>query len=163
MATDIGRRTWQQTSATDIGIGLLVSHQRLRFRCRRWWSQCWLNGGFIGEIRSQSRLPPSGGIRAGGSNRLFPAFRHHLSKLCSADEKPQACKLEQSELGQALNGCKRIVEQCASRAQRFAVKVDGIKPYPMEGKALAPTRVTLRSIIVSGMSCKQANDVLRCT
>ena len=24
MATDIGRRTWQQTSATDIGIGLLV-------------------------------------------------------------------------------------------------------------------------------------------
>ena len=35
MATDIGRRTWQQTSATDIGIGLLVSHQRLRFRCRR--------------------------------------------------------------------------------------------------------------------------------
>ena len=105
----------------------------------------------------------SGGIRAGGSNRLFPAFRHHLSKLCSADEKPQACKLEQSELGQALNGCKRIVEQCASRAQRFAVKVDGIKPYPMEGKALAPTRVTLRSIIVSGMSCKQANDVLRCT
>ena len=34
---------------------------------------------------------------------------------------------------------------------------------PMEGKALAPTRVTLRSIIVSGMSCKQANDVLRCT
>ena len=25
MATDIGRRTWQQTSATDIGIGLLDS------------------------------------------------------------------------------------------------------------------------------------------
>ena len=66
----------------------------------------------------------SGGIRAGGSNRLFPAFRHHLSKLCSADEKPQACKLEQSELGQALNGCKGIVEQFASRAQRFAVKVE---------------------------------------
>ena len=35
MATDIGRRTWQHTTATDIGIGLLVSHQRLRFRCRR--------------------------------------------------------------------------------------------------------------------------------
>ena len=85
---------------------------------------------------------------------IFPGRSLHLGQMILAVGSPSSGTKRKD---------RRIVAFKAFNGTAVTDSMAHRLTIPMEGKALAPTRVTLRSIIVSGMSCKQANDVLRCT
>ena len=77
---------------------------------------------------------------------IFPGRSLHLGQMILAVGSPSSGTKRKD---------RRIVAFKAFNGTAVTDSMAHRLTIPMEGKALAPTRVTLRSIIVSGMSCNQ--------